>query len=207
LLYLRFAATPSGPQENPLAPVWLPIITGLIAAGSALSGVILNNILARRDRILQHSLSTARENKDFLISRGEDLYVQLDLLDEYVSTHCRLIQALCSSRIEIEEFRRIRNASLDDRDKFSVAKIKLNVRSFFPALAADYEDIAENLSRINTIDRALMDAGKPDATLLVKANADSIRLQKLIATNGEQLRVKLSASLSEIFASRAQIPV
>jgi len=186
-----------------LTPFWLPILTGVIAAISALAGVILNNYLARRDRILEHGLRAKQDAREFLINKGEELYIQLDLLDEYVSAHCRLIQSLCSSRIDRERYKLIRRESFGDREKFSVAKVKLNVRSFFPALIADYEDIAENLSRLDTIDRAIMDAPKLDAVLLVSANADSIRLQKLIATKGEQVRVRLSGMLSDIFGSLA----
>lgn len=184
-----------------MSPFWLPILTGLIAASSALAGVLLNNYLARRDRLLEHRLRAKQESKEFLISRGEDLYVQLDLMDDYVSAHCRLIQALCSSRIDREQFKLIRRESFQDREKFSVAKIKLNVRTFFPALVADYEDIAENLARIDIIDRALLDASDLDASLLVRANADSVRLQKLIATKGEEVRIRLSHLLSDIFGS------
>ena len=188
-----------------MTPLWLPIVTGLIAACSALAGVILNNHLARRDRLLEHSLRAAQQARDFLIDKGEDLYVHLDMLDSYVSEHCRHIQALCSSEIDRDAFLALRREGLDARDKFSVARIRLSIRSFFPALIADYADLAENLARIDVLDRALLHPREPDASLFVKANADSLRLEKLVATRGEQLRAKLEAVLADVFILRENL--
>lgn len=185
------------------SPVWLSLVSGLIAAVSALAGALLNNHLGQKEQARQQAFRIAQETRDFLIARGEYLYVQLDRLDSYVEQHCRLIQALCRSDIELETFRELRRERATERETFSVARIKLNVRSFFPALGPDYEELAENLARIDTLDNALFDARALDAALLVKANADAIRLQKLVETKGEELRAKLADHLAITFASRA----
>jgi hypothetical protein len=185
-----------------MVSVWVPITTAAVAATSALAGVILNSWLTRKDRALELEFKARQESKDFLIARGEDLYIHLDQMDTYVADHCRLLQAFCRSDIDFEEFRSARRESLVDREKFSVSRIKLSIRSFFPSLIPIYDGLAENLSRINILDRALMDAPEHDGTLLYRANSDAIRLQNLVATKGEELRTALAALLSDTFASR-----
>jgi hypothetical protein len=186
-----------------MAPFWLPIITALIASTSALAGVMLNNYLARKDKRLELSFRAGQEAKDFLISRGEELYVHLDQMDAYVAGHCRLIQSFCASAITFDEFRSARRDSLGDRERFSVSRIKLSIRSFFPSLAPVYNELAENLGRIDIIDHALLEARQHDASLLVRANADAIRLQRLVTTKGEQLRDALAGLLASTFAARS----
>jgi hypothetical protein len=186
-----------------VSATWLSIVSGLIAAVSALAGALLSNYLGQKERAQQQAFRIAQETRDFLIARGEYLYVELDRIDRYVEDHCRLIQALCRSEIRRDAFRDLRRDRLDERGKFNVARVKLNVRAFFPALREDYEALAENIWRIDTLDEALLDAETLDAALLFKANADSIRLQTLVATSGEELRAKLAQLLAETFASRA----
>jgi len=186
-----------------MAPLWLPIVTALIAALSALAGVLLNSYLARRDLAVERLWKARQESKDFLLARGEDLYVHLDQLDAHVERHCWLIQAFCGGTLSFHEYGDRRRAALEERDKFSVAKIKLTVRAFFPGLTDLYEELADNLERVDTLDRALADAREHDAKLLYRANADAIRLQKLVADQGEQLRGRLVKLLSEIFISRS----
>jgi hypothetical protein len=186
-----------------VSATWLSIVSGLIAAVSALAGALLSNYLGQKERAQQQAFRIAQETRDFLIARGEYLYVELDRIDRYVEDHCRLIQALCRSEIRRDAFRDLRRDRLDERGKFNVARVKLNVRAFFPALREDYEALAENIWRIDTLDEALLDAETLDAALLFKANADSIRLQTLVATSGEDLRAKLAQLLAETFASRA----
>ena len=189
-----------------MAPIWLPLATALIAALSALGGVILNSYLSRRDKALELAFRATQESKDFLISRGEDLYVHLDEMDGYVAAHCRLIQKFCNAHMSFDDYRRLRRESWADREKFSVSRIKLLVRSFFPALVPLHEELAENLARLNEIDRALMDEKDHDARLLHRANADAIRLQKLVATGGERLRAALAQQLNDAFRSKASLP-
>jgi hypothetical protein len=186
-----------------MSPAWLPIFTALIAAISALSGVLLTSYLSRKDRQAERSFKASQEARDFLIARGEDLYVHLDQMDNFVADHCRTILAFCGSRIDFDEFCKARDQSPADRDKFSVSRIKLSLRSFFPALVPAYDDLTENVARIEMIDRALLATDRHDASLLYKANSDAVRLQTLVTTKGEELREALAALLASTFAARA----
>ena len=185
-----------------MTPFWLPLATALIAAFSALTGVILNSYLSRRDKALEHSFRAVQESKDFLISRGEDLYVHLDEMDNFVAAHCRLIQRFCNSRISFEDYQRMRRESWEDREKFSLARVNLSVKAFFPELITIYSELADNLRGLNEIDRALMDVNEHSATLLYSANADANRLVGLIASTGKELREALATHLSETFRSK-----
>jgi hypothetical protein len=186
-----------------MSSAWLPLFTALIAACSALSAVFLTNYLGRKDRQAEREFKASQDARDFLIARGEDLYVHLDQMDAYVAEHCRTILAFCGSRIDFDAFRAAREGTLADRDKFSVSRIKLSLRSFFPALVPAFDDLTENLARIDMLDRALLETDRHDASLLYRANSDAVRLQDLVTTRGEELREALAKLLADLFAARA----
>ena len=185
-----------------MAPIWLPLATAFIAALSALAGVILNSYLTRRDKALELSFRAAQESKNFLVARGEELYLQIDEMDNYVAANCRLIHNFCNGHVTFDDFRRIRRDSWEDRQKFSLSRIKLSVRSFFPELQPLHDELAENLLHLSTIDRVLMDAREHKPKLLYRVSADTVRLQKLVMNTGEQLREALSMHLAETFRSK-----
>ena len=186
-----------------MAPLWLSLLTALIAAASALAGAILNNYLSGKEKQIERSIRARGEASDFLINRGEELYLHLDHVDNYISAHNELIQLYCHGRLSFDEFRSLREEELRRFERLRISKSKLIVRAFFKNLMPSYTSLAENLTRLNTLDKALMDAEERAAQLLYRVSADAARLQKLVVEEGDRMRDELAQTLADIFVSRA----
>lgn len=184
-------------------PFWLPVLTALIAAGSALAGTILSNYLARHDRQAERDWRSRQEAADFLISRGEELYSHLDRVDSYIVDHTQLIELFCHGRLKLDEFKASRGNVRKQLDQAALSRVKLNVRAFFPKLLPQYSELLANLSRLDLVDQALVEGDESKAGLLYRISHDASRLKESVIESGEQLRDELARDLAATFTARS----
>ena len=184
-------------------PYWLPLLTAFIAAGSALAGTILSNYLARKDKRLEREWRSRQEAADFLISRGEELYVHLDRIESYIVDHSQLIELFCHGRLKLDDFKVSRANVRRDLEAAALSRVKLNVRAFFPKLLPQYTELLTNLSRLDIIDQALIEGDESKAGLLYRISHDASRLKESVIASGEQLRDDLAHELAAAFTARA----
>ena len=178
-------------------------MTALIAAASALAGAILTNYLTRKDRQAEREHRGRQEAADFLIGRGEDLYVHLDRIEAYIVRHTDLIALYCNGRLQFDEFKLARGQAQQDLEQAAMSRVKLNVRAFFPKLLPLHEEMVTNLSRLETIDQALIQGNERKADLLYRVYQDTLRLRDTAVQTGEQLRSELAQDLAAAFAARS----
>ncbi|HEX7930406.1 MAG TPA: hypothetical protein VF470_05825 [Sphingomicrobium sp.] len=181
---------------------FIPIMTAVIAATSALSGAILSNMLSRRDRAAERAIRARQDAQTHLLSRGEDLFLYLAKLDRYVADHVDIIEQFCHGHIDRQSFQALRSEVIDDFEELELGRIHLSVSVFFPDLLPLYLESMTNLNALKTIDGVLFGSAEPSSSVVYRISADAVRLRKVSRSNAERFREAVSGILRETFQLR-----
>lgn len=177
------------------------LLGAVTAAGAALLGALTTGWLSLRERQFEARQSREAERREFLVARGEALFIHLTELDRHLIRRVDLIERLCHARIEREAYLAERAAAIAGFDEAGLARTDLSVRAFFPGLHPDLAALEQLFAALDTIDGVAAAREAPSGSVLYRISADAARLRREAAATSERLRGLLVGELAGLLGN------
>jgi len=149
-------------------PFWLPLLTALIATGSALGGVYLKGRLDRAEKAADRRWEKARRDYDFRRDKAEELYTHID---RYCTLHDNIytsVDAWLSGKVSGPQ---LMDMIAQDQERISHDSTRVNfiIQTYYPEIKTNFSYLRDKFSEINdimsgfSVDRSTLRTQRPSA--------------------------------------------